>query len=134
MVRLVRFNREPALANVFNHFFEGEFNQSGSRPAANIKETEVAFELSLLVPGYSKEQVNIELDEFVLTVSAELEKEKENLEGRNEFSLESFSRSFRLPKTADIDAIKAEQKNGVLRLEIPKKKEEQKLKKLIEIA
>ena len=134
MVRLVRFNREPAFTNLFNHFFEGEFNHSSSSPATNIKETDGAFELSLLVPGYTKEQVNIELDELVLTISAELKKEDENLEWKREYRVESFSRSFRLPKTADVDAIKAEQKDGVLRLEIPKKKEEQKLKKLIEIA
>lgn len=136
MVSLVRFNREPAFSNLFNHFFEGEFNRSGINPVANIKETDGAFELSLLVPGYTKEQINIELEENVLTISAEVENEKENedLDWRREYNLESFSRSFRLPKTADVDAIKAEQKDGVLRLEITKKKEEQKLKKLIEIS
>jgi HSP20 family protein len=134
MVRLVRFNREPAFGNLFNRFFEGEFNNSSLNPATNIKETDDAFELRLLVPGYNKDLINIELDENVLTISAEVEAEKEDLEWRKEYTTESFSRSFRLPKTVDIDAIKAEQKDGVLQLEIPKKKEEQKLKKLIAIA
>ena len=134
MVRLVRFNEEPTFGNLFNRFFEGEFNPSNQYPATNIKETEEAFELSLLIPGYSKEQVNIELEEQVLTVSAEIEEKDESPEWRKEYRLGSFSRSFRLPKSIDIDGIKAEQKDGILRLEIPKKKEEQKLKKLIAIA
>lgn len=134
MVRLVRLNREPDFLNLFNHFFEGEFQRPEHSPAANISETEEAFNLNLFVPGYSKEQVNIELDEFVLTVSAEIENENEQTEWRKEYVLDSFSRSFRLPKSIDIDAIKAEQKDGVLNIVIPKKKEEEKLKKLIEIA
>ncbi len=134
MVRLVRFNREPAFTNLFNSFFEGEFNRPDLSPAANINETDDAFELSIFVPGYSKEQINIELDEFVLTISAETEDEKEQTEWSKEYSIGSFSLSFLLPKPDAIYAIKAEQKDGVLRIEITKKKEEQKLKKLIEIA
>jgi HSP20 family protein len=134
MVRLVRFNREPVFTNLFNQFFEGEFNRPDLSPAANIKETDKAFELSLFIPGYSKEQINIELDEFVLNISAEIEDEKEQTEWRKEYSIGTFIRSFRLPKSVDIDAINAEQKDGILRIVIPKKKEEVKLKKLIEIA
>ena len=134
MVRLVRFNREPAFTNLLNHFFEGEFNRPNLNPATNIKETEEAFELSIFVPGYTKDQINIELDEFILRVSAELEDENEQTEWRKEYGTGSFNRSFRLPKSVDVDAIKAEQKDGILRIEIPKKKEEVKHKKLIEIA
>ncbi|HAG16824.1 MAG TPA: heat-shock protein [Bacteroidales bacterium] len=134
MVRLVKFNREPAFNALFNRFFDGELGNTNPVPAANIKETETAFELSILVPGLKKEEINIELDDNVLTISASTETKNTENEWIQEYSLESFSRSFRLPKTVDVESIKAEQTDGVLHIEIPKKKEEQKLKKLIAIA
>lgn len=134
MVRLVRFNREPVFNNLFNQFFEGELANSNNRPATNINESEEAFELSILVPGYKKEQVNIEIEENILTVSAEIEQEEKENEWKREFSLNSFSRAFRLPKNADAELIKAEQNDGILNITIPKLKEEQKLKKLIAIS
>lgn len=132
MIRLVKLNREPVFNTLFNQFFEGELANTNWHPATNIKESDKAFELSVLIPGYKKEQIHIEIDENILKISAEVEKEKE--EWTREYSLEAFSRSFRLPKSIDVDGIKAEQKDGILRLEIPKKKEEQKLKKLIAIS
>jgi len=134
MVRLVRFNREPVFNNLFNNFFEGELGNQKQRPATNIKESDTAFNLSVFVPGYKKEEINIEIDENILTISAEIPVDKEELNWQREYSLESFSRSFRLPKTIDIEAIKAEHIDGVLSIEIPKMKEEQKVKKLIAIA
>jgi len=135
MVRLVRFNREPAFNDLFNRFFENEFINSDYVPATNINETDENFELSMLIPGIKKEQVNISLEDNLLTVSAEVEKKEEDENGwRKEFIFQSFNRSFRLPKTVDAEAIKAEQTDGVLRIQIPKKKEEQKLKKLIAIS
>lgn len=135
MVRLVKYNREPAFSNLFNRFFEGELGSLGNRPATNIRESEEAFELDLLVPGYKKEQINIEIDEMVLTISANVEATNdEQEEWLKEFSLDSFNRSFRLSKNIDIESIKAEQVDGILHIKIPKLKEEQKIKKLIEIA
>lgn len=135
MVRLVRFNREPAFNDLFNRFFENEFVNSDYVPATNINETDENFELSMLIPGIKKDQVNISLEDNLLTVSAEVEKKEEDENGwRKEFTFQSFNRSFRLPKTVDAEAIKAEQTDGVLRIQIPKKKEEQKLKKLIAIS
>lgn len=133
MVRLVKFNREPAFRNLFDRYFEGEFAPSVSQKAANIKESEDAFEIDLMVPGYKKEQINIELDDNLLTISAEVEAKNEEEGWRKEFVLDSFSRSFQLPKTVNMEVITAEQNDGILRILIPKLKEEQKLKKLIEI-
>ena len=134
MVRLVRFNREPVFNNLFNQFFEGELSNSKDSPAANINETEQAFELNILVPGYKKEQVHIEVEENILTISAEVEVLENDQAWKKEFELGSFSRSFRLPKNVDQERIKAEQVDGILKVSIPKLKEEQKLKKLIAIS
>jgi len=135
MVRLVKYNSEPAFSNLFNRFFEGELGNLGNRPATNIKESEEAFELDILVPGYKKEEINIEIDERILSISAKQDENNEDQEAwLKEFSIDAFNRSFRLPKNIDIEAIKAEQVDGILHIYIPKLKDVQKMKKLIEIA
>ena len=53
---------------------------------------------------------------------------------RREFVYSSFSRSFTLPKTIDIEKIKADYRNGVLNIVLPKKEEETKLTKQIKIS
>jgi HSP20 family protein len=63
----------------------------------------------------------------LLTISSEKKNENETKEGetytRREYSYQSFSRSFTLPKTVDAEKISAKYENGVLSLAIPKKEE-----------
>lgn len=126
--------------NMFNDFFEGEFlpnrrnRNSGSMPAANIKETEKSFLVELASPGMTKEDFKIELDEDLLTIRSERETEKEEKEIRytkREFNYTSFVRSFRLPEEVDAEKITAKYEDGILQLEIPKKEiEEKKVRKI----
>ncbi|MCD6091783.1 MAG: Hsp20/alpha crystallin family protein [Bacteroidales bacterium] len=134
MIRLVKFDSEPSFNNLFNRFFEGELGDSSNRPTTNIKENDEAFELNILIPGFKKEQVHIEIDEHILNITAEQEAKDEEQEWLKEFSFDSLNRSFRLPKNIDIESVEAEQRDGILHIKIPKKKEEQKLKKQIAIA
>jgi HSP20 family protein len=136
MLRFVKYNREPALSNLVNQFFENEFAPLANRvnPATNIKENEDAFELEIQVPGYTKDEVHVELEDKILSISAEIENENEEISWKREFVKSSFSRSFKLPDNANGEKIKAEQKDGILHIMIPKVKEEPKLKKLIAIA
>ena len=118
------------------------FSESGTTlPAVNIKETENSYEVEMAAPGMKKEDFKIELDRNILTISSEkTEEHEENGEdekySRKEFSYQSFQRSFNLPKeVVDEEKIKAEYKNGVLHLVIPKKEEaKQKPPRKIEIA
>ncbi len=110
-------------------------------PAVNIKETKDSYEVEMAAPGMKKEDFKIELDRNILTISSEkTEEHEENGEdekySRKEFSYQSFQRSFNLPKeVVDEEKIKAEYKNGVLHLVIPKKEEaKQKPPRKIEIA
>lgn len=107
-------------------------------PAVNIKENEKDFELELSVPGRTKEDFSIEIDDNVLSVSAEVkmenETEKENYT-RREFAFSSFRRSFTLPKSVDSDKINANYENGILRFMLPKKEEAlPKPKRMIELS
>ncbi|EMR04746.1 Spore protein SP21 [Cesiribacter andamanensis AMV16] len=102
---------------------------SGSSiPAVNIRETQENFEVEMAAPGMAKKDFRIELDNGLLTISAERNQEQEQQnEGRytkREFSYFSFSRSFTLPKNVvDEEKIAARYEDGVLRLLIPKREE-----------
>jgi HSP20 family protein len=127
---IIRFNRPNALADVFQNFFDSDysdiFNRRGIDPAANIIEHPDSFELDLAAPGLKKDDFKIHLENSVLTISSEVEdsKEEENKNyTRKEFHYSSFSRSFNLPKTIDLDKIKADYDNGILKVMLPKKDE-----------
>ena len=109
----------------------GQSNFSDSNttlPAVNIRETDDNYAVEMAAPGMKKEDFKIELDNNVLTISAEkTEEHEENGKekySRKEFSYQSFQRSFNLPKeVVDEDKIEAHYKDGVLHLTIPKKEE-----------
>lgn len=93
-------------------------------PSANITEREKDFLVELAAPGLEKKDFKVELEENMLTISAEKEQkseEKKNGTVRKEFSYNSFCRSFRLPENSKADKIEAAYENGILKIEIPKK-------------
>ena len=105
-----------------NGWLDREFRQS--LPAVNIKENKKEFNIEFASPGYNKKDFKIDLDEDVLTISAEKQQEKEEEKDsftRREFSYNSFSRSFTLPQTVMADKIDAKYNDGILKLSIPKK-------------
>ena len=114
---------------VFNAMFDapaGSSAQGGARrwtPAMDLAETEDAFVLRADLPGVSQEDVSIELEDTVLTVSGERKSDHENKgEGyyRVERAFGAFSRSLTLPKGVDAEAIAAQFTDGVLEVRIPK--------------
>ncbi len=140
-MNLVKFNQYPTLTDLMENLertFLGRVDEfSGDIPAVNIKEENDKFVLEMAAPGLKKDDFNINLDNYVLTISSEKKEEtkddKDNYT-RREFLYTSFSRSFTLPKTVDIDKIKADYKNGILTVTLPKKEEEAKLTKQIKIS
>ncbi|HEY5559592.1 MAG TPA: Hsp20/alpha crystallin family protein [Steroidobacteraceae bacterium] len=93
-------------------------------PVANISETEAEYLIKAELPEVSKEDVKVTVDEDVITISGERRKEVEQKDEkvhRIESFYGSFSRSFRLPDDADVAAIRAESRNGILKVRVPKK-------------
>ncbi len=140
-MNLVKFNQYPSFTDLIENLernFLGRVDEnSGDIPAVNIKEENDKFVMEMAAPGLKKEDFNINLDNYQLTISSEAKKEKEDKKDnytRREFLYSSFSRSFTLPKTVDVDKIKADYKNGVLMVTLPKKEEEAKLTKQIKIS
>jgi HSP20 family protein len=130
------------LPNPVNDFFEGNFNsfldnenRQTNLPAVNIKEDEKKFEIHVAVPGRNKEDIKIELDKDILTISSEQElmTENENFT-RKEFSILPFERRFSLPDSVDAGKIKASNNLGILVVEIPKKVEKVQKPKQIKVA
>jgi HSP20 family protein len=92
-------------------------------PIANISETDTDYLIKAELPEVSKEDVKVTVDETVITISGERRKEAEHKDEkvhRVESFYGHFSRSFRLPEDADIGAIQAESRNGVLKVRVPK--------------
>jgi len=107
-------------------------------PAVNIKENDKEVIIDVAAPGLSKKDFEISVENNTLTISAHKEVEKVE-EGTNfvkkEFGYENFQRSFTLPEEIfDVENIKATYKNGVLEIVIPKKEEEQKKVKKIQVS
>jgi HSP20 family protein len=113
---------------LFNTFFETPSNGHSSAmrrwvPAMDLAETDGEYVLRADLPGLTEKDVNIELDERVLTISGERKAEhEERKEGyhRIERSSGSFSRSLTLPEGVDASAIKASFDHGVLEVRVPK--------------
>ena len=121
------------------NLFPSEWNRSGTRmPAVNISEDDRSYNLDVVAPGFRKEDFKVNVEDDVLTVSAERKSESVDAKTnqqyrRQEYSYSSFSRSFRLPDNAKDDSIEASYKDGILKLSIPKSKQEVKATKEIPI-
>lgn len=134
-MKLVKSNR-PGMMDVFNpHFVNRFFNDVWSnmdeeslpamtdfKPGSEIVKTENGFEVKVSLPGVKKEDVKIELDGNVLSISGERKsehKEQKNNVLRSEISYGKFSRSFTLTSDIDRSKIQADFTDGMLKITLP---------------
>ncbi|GAB2529821.1 hypothetical protein GCM10027189_06610 [Rufibacter soli] len=127
-------NQSPTLNHrplAFQQLLDGLFQDQlptsrkgqGFTPAVDLWETQAGYELEMALPGLKKEELSVEFQEGVLTVSGTRALEKTDQERkyhRVENLYGAFKRSFKLPEHVDGSAIEAQLENGVLRLSIPK--------------
>lgn len=126
----------PTFAKVVNDFmnegFVKNFDESlslwnGTQPAVNVKEDVDGYALALAVPGYTKEDIEVKIDDNILTITSEKKEEVSEKEGekftRREFKYAAFKRTFTLPDTVDATNIEGKYENGILNISIPKKEE-----------
>ena len=96
-------------------------------PAVDVTETENELVLSFDLPGLSEDQISIELEDNVLTVSGQRERKHEQREEsfyRYERRFGSFARSVALPAGVTEEDIRANYENGVLEIRVPKPEEQ----------
>ena len=120
------FDSVPGL-RAFEDTMSRLFAEPGVRPwvpAVDIRETEHEIVLKADIPGLNFEDIGVHLENGTLTLRAERKFEKNEDKGgwhRQERTYGKFERVFDLPDTIEVDAVKADYKNGVLTVNLPKK-------------
>jgi HSP20 family protein len=133
---IVKFRQYP-VSKSFNSLVDDFFTQfpslyrddatTGVNQLApvNVIEKENGYELEIVVPGFKKEDLKVNVDKNVLTISAE-KKEEENKSGkyiRKEYKYVSFNRTFNLDEKIETENIEGKYENGVLTLNLYNKAE-----------
>ena len=127
---------------LFEHPFDRAFGemQRPQMPAmrTDVRETETGYELAIDLPGIKKENVQAQLHDGVLTVSATTQSEAEDKDEKGKYLHRerfsgSYSRSFYVGDAVTEEDIRARFADGVLRLDIPKKEKAAPEKKYITI-
>lgn len=123
---LIKYNHNLP-ANFFR-FFDDHATQArqmgAHRPAVNITEADDKFTLDVVAPGRHKDHFKVELNDEVLTIAYEAEKQDRPELLRREFTLGNFERTFKLnAKVIDGEAIEAVYEDGILSLTLPKLEE-----------
>lgn len=132
----VKFSRKPfegTFSNLVDDLFtelpvllNSGFNNTVRKDSVpvNVKETEKSFQLDVIAPGFDKTDFKVNIEQDILTVSAEKTNEvneESDKQIRKEYNFRSFKRSFTLDEKIDVTNIEASYVNGVLRLNLPKK-------------
>jgi HSP20 family protein len=131
---LPALRKQNTFPSLIDEFFKGDvfpgffldFDKRMTTPAVNIVEGKDDYRIEVAAPGLDKNDFRINLENNVLTISAEIEdKQEEKNEHfmRREFNYTSFSRSFTLPDSMNTEKIAARHKDGLLHVVIPKKEE-----------
>lgn len=119
---------QSEMNRLFSTFFDSPTAGSGNGvrrwiPAMDLVETEDHFILKADLPGLSEEDINLEFEDNVLTISGERKVEHETKrEGfyRIERATGAFNRSLTLPEGVDVESVTATFDRGVLQVRIPK--------------
>ena len=120
--------------DLFDNFMK-DFPFLYGKPASHemktdVRETDSGYEVDIDLPGFKKDEINIQLDNGYLSISAAkgLDKDEQDKEGkyiRKERYAGSMSRSFYVGNAITQDDIKAKYESGILRLSVPKKAAEE---------
>lgn len=115
----------PSFANIINDIMNAPLHSVAdkkvhSTPAVNVKQNDERYTIEMSIPGYSKTDINIAINEGKLVIKSELEKTTSENYKLQEFSFGAFSRTFNLPKDANQEDIVAKVSNGILNLTIGK--------------
>lgn len=150
MFDLLPFKRKSAVPNVFSemddtlkkmwygfpfHNLEEDMD-IGWSPRLDVSETDNGLEIVADLPGMDKKDINVSLEDNLLTIKGEKKEEKESKD-KHYHTIErrsgSFYRAIRLPVEVEKDKVEAAFKDGVLTLRLPKSKEAKKKVAQIEI-
>ena len=136
-MKLVRFSNPHINVNrnladeLFNNFFKNDYHENhvsrcNAATATNVFETEKEFKIEVLLPGFQKDDLEMNVHNQLLTIKVEKEQREEKEEfkyARREFGITNFEKQYRLPKAVNVEEINAKFENGVLHVILPKREE-----------
>jgi len=99
---------------------ETRSNEKYIRPAVNILETEEALVLTADMPGATKESLEVNFEKGILTISAQVSHTMPGQTDYTEFELGNYYRQFTIPESLTHEKARADFKNGILTLRVPK--------------
>ena len=124
-MNLIKVNTMPSIFNRMDNIIDGFFNNSGHvytrRPKYNVIENEKDYSVLMEIPGIDKEDISIECENDMLTISSKRECSESSDQNFNRFENLEVNKSFYLPEDIDSNKIGAELKNGILEITIPRK-------------
>jgi HSP20 family protein len=114
----------------FDRMFENFFDTTPAsyspgrsmRPAYDVEETDSHYVLSFDLPGMKQEDINIEVQDRVLSISGERKREEKGVRHSERF-YGRFERQFTLPDNVNADSVEANYEHGVLKIALPKLEE-----------
>lgn len=123
--------RDSMMPNHMMNLFDSFFNENAGKfernvfftPRTDIVETAKSFDVQVSLPGLKKDEIKIDVNGDMLTISGERKLNNENKEDKYhmvESFYGKFTRSFTLPENVDKQNIQAELTDGILNLSIPK--------------
>ncbi|MEZ5103263.1 MAG: Hsp20/alpha crystallin family protein [Draconibacterium sp.] len=137
-MNLVKF-RNPYYAvngnlvdELFNSFLSNDYHENylvnTRKPSTNVFETNNNFTIELMLPGFAKDDVQMNYHKNILTIKVEKEEVTEENKvdykySHREFGVYNFEKNFKLPNSVDAEKIDAKFENGILTVVLPKKEE-----------
>lgn len=118
---MMRFERQ--FDRIFDRFFNDTEESFSTIPACDLKETDTHYLVSFDLPGVNKNDIQISVQNNLITVSGERKEEKAREEARGlgrELYYGSFQRSFALPSSVESEKVEAHYQDGVLYITAPK--------------
>ena len=143
---LARKEEPSTLASTIDQWLSDVFEGRGTpafpslqfnwQPKVDIREDEKEYVISVSVPGVDKNNISVQVSDHTMSISGERKEEsEEKTKGylRREQAYGSFYRSFQLPENVNSDQIRANSKNGLLEIYLPKAEEQKSKAKRINI-
>ena len=126
-MNLIR-KQQNFLPFVFDNFFRDTWDImpaiNNNLPATNIKESDKDFIIEFAIPGKSNDDFEVELDKNLLTIKSNGSvSENDYNYMQQQFNFSTFSKSYELPDSVDLNKIDSHYRNGMLTIILPKRKE-----------
>ncbi len=109
--------------DLLNEFFTTPQSKNVVQPKANVYEKEDGYNITVIAPGFKKEQLTVSVENDLLTIAGAIQEQSENDHGkivRKEFITKNFTRTFHVDETIKADGIVAKFEDGILNIWVPK--------------